>query len=306
MSLTRTRLITTAALATVLIAGCGGFEPTLSAQQILTRTKAAAKADVSMRARGGYTADDGTAIKLDVSLARTASAGTVSYNGAGVKFLVIGRTAYLQFSDAFWRQHATPKTYADQLMQLTRGKWIKFAVTDKSFSNMAFLASKPAFVSAMLDSSDWGRKIGTRTIGGIACIGLAGHDHRTLWVDATSARPIRLDTPGRSGTESLTFSEYNQIKQPTAPPAAQVVDGRAFGLTGGRQAAGVQGRWPRRRVACEAQQRGRGSAVADGAPARAPGDLRGEHRGQQRPLHGQRGTADYCAPSTDVRHASVN
>ena len=180
------------------------------------------------------TADDGTAIKLDVSLARTASAGTVSYNGAGVKFLVIGRTAYLQFSDAFWRQHATPKTYADQLMQLTRGKWLKVAVTDKIFSDMgmAFLASKPAFVSAMLDNSDAGRKIavrkiGTTTIGGIACIGLAGHDHRTLWVDATNARPIRLDTPGPSGTASLTFSEYNQIKEPTAPPAAQVVDAKA-------------------------------------------------------------------------------
>jgi len=178
------------------------------------------------------TADDGTPIKLDVRLARAASAGTAIGNGAGVKFLVIGRTAYLQFSDAFWRQHATPKTYADQLMQLTRGKWIKFAVTDKSFSNMAFLASKPAFVSAMLDNSDAGRKIavrkiGTTTIGGIACIGLAGHDHRTLWVDATNARPIRLDTPGPSGTASLTFSEYNQIKEPTAPPAAQVVDAKA-------------------------------------------------------------------------------
>jgi hypothetical protein len=265
MSLTRTRLITATALATVLIAGCGGSEPTaappaappaaarptapssapssvtpskpaesiagLSAQQIIKRTKAAAKAAVSVRARGGITADDGTPIKLDVSLARTASAGTASANGAGVKFLVIGRTTYLQFSDAFWRQNAKPKTYADLLMQLTRGKWIKVAVTDKSFSGMAYLASKPAFVSGMVDHFGWGRKIGTRTIGGIACIGLAGHDHRgTLWVDATNARPIRLDTPGPSGTESLTFSEYNQIKEPKAPPTAQVVDGKTLGL----------------------------------------------------------------------------
>jgi hypothetical protein len=178
------------------------------------------------------TADDGTPIKLDVRLARAASAGTAIGNGAGVKFLVIGRTAYLQFSDAFWRQNIEPRKEADELMQLTRGKWIKGAVTDNGFSDMgmAFLASKPAFVSAMLDSSDWGRKIGTRTIGGIACIGLAGDDHRTLWVDATSARLIRWDMPGPSGTEGLTFSEYNQIKEPKAPPAAQVVDGKALGL----------------------------------------------------------------------------
>jgi hypothetical protein len=239
MSHTRTRLITTAALATVLIAGCGGSEPAasladLSAQQIITRTKAAAKAAVSVRIRGAMTGDAGTPIKLDVSLAGTGSAGTIHpANGAGVKFLVIGRTAYLQFSDAFWRQSVKPKKLADQFIQHTRGKWIKFAVTDNGFADMgtAFLASKPAFVSAMLDNSgDRGRKIGTRTIGGIACIGLASHIHRTLWVDATNARPIRLDMPGPSGTESLTFSEYNQIKEPTAPPAAQVVDGKALGI----------------------------------------------------------------------------
>ena len=175
MSLTRTRLITTTALATVLIAGCGGSEPTaappaappaaarptapssatpskpaesiagLSAQQIIKRTKAAAKAAVSVRARGGYTADDGTTYKLDVSLTRTASAGTVTVtaNGVGVKFLVIGRTAYLQFSDAFLRRYVKPKTDADLLMQLTRGKWIKVAVTDKSFSVWPSLPASP-------------------------------------------------------------------------------------------------------------------------------------------------------------------
>ena len=255
MSLTRTRLITTTALATVLIAGCGGSEPTdappaaarpttpssatpskpaesiagLSAQQIIKRTKAAAKAAVSVRARGGYTADDGTTYKLDVSLTRTASAGTVTVtaNGVGVKFLVIGRTAYLQFSDAFWRRSVKPKKLADLLIQLTRDKWIKVAVTNKNI-DLAGLASKPAFLSKLGNSGGL-RKIGTRTIGGIACIGLA-RDHRTLWVDATNARPIRLDMPGPSGTESLTFSEYNQIKEPKAPPAAQVVDGKALGL----------------------------------------------------------------------------
>jgi hypothetical protein len=201
----------------------------LSAQQIVRRTRAAAKAAVSVRARGGYTADDGTPIKLDVSLARTASAGTVSADGVSVKFLVIGKTAYLQFNDAFWRQYVKPKKQADLLIQLTRGKWIKVAVTSKRFSILVSLASKPAFLDAMFDNSDRGRKSGTRIIGGIACIGLA-RDHGTLWVDATSARPIRLDTPGPSGTERLTFSKYNQIKEPTAPPAAQVVDGKALGI----------------------------------------------------------------------------
>ena len=33
--------------------------------------------------------------------------------------------------------------------------------------------------------------------------------------------------PARS---SMSFSEYNQIKEPKAPPAAQVVDGKTLGL----------------------------------------------------------------------------
>jgi len=28
----------------------------------------------------------------------------------------------------------------------------------------------------------------------------------------------------------MSFSEYNQIKEPKAPPAAQVVDGKTLGL----------------------------------------------------------------------------
>jgi hypothetical protein len=73
---------------------------------------------------------------------------------------------------------------------------------------------------------------GLSPIGAAAILAETGAPTRftTAWVDATNARPIRLDTPGPSGTESLTFSEYNQIKEPKAPPAAQEVDGKTLGL----------------------------------------------------------------------------
>jgi hypothetical protein len=33
-----------------------------------------------------------------------------------------------------------------------------------------------------------------------------------------------------SGSDKLSFSEYNQVTTPKAPPASQVVDGKALGM----------------------------------------------------------------------------
>jgi hypothetical protein len=269
MSLTRTRLITAAALMAVLVAGCGSeqivarraarpaaqptaAQPTtarpagpasaatpskpaaniagLSAQQIGKRTAAAAKAAVSVRIRGTLSLDDGRPMTLDASLTRTAGSATITIDGAGLKFVVIGRTVYVQVSDAFWRQYYKPRKEADVLIQLTRGKWLKVARTNQSFGQLATLASKTAFFDAAFGQGSLGRKAGTRTIGGIVCVGLGDPGDDIVWVDATNARPIRGDQRGRGRSGSMTFSEYNQVEAPKAPPKSQVIDGKILGL----------------------------------------------------------------------------
>jgi hypothetical protein len=200
----------------------------LPAEQIVKRAQAAAKAAASVRVRGAMTMEDGKPIKLDVSLVRTAGSGTITIDGAAIKVLVVGKAAYLQLSDAAWRQQAKSKQEANLLIQVMRGKWLKIALTNKDLGDLAAFASKPAFFDGLFDPVSQVRKTGTKTIQGIPCVGL-GDGGGTLWVDATNARPIRLDIPGRSGTESLTFSEYNQIRQPTAPPAAQVIEDETLG-----------------------------------------------------------------------------
>ncbi len=265
MSHTRTRSISTAALMTVLIAGCGGSEPTagpgptvappitarpatpsssatvskpaasiagLPAQQIVKKARAAAKAAVSVRVRGAITMDDGKRLKLDVRVARNAGSGTISFDGTEMKVIVVGRTAYVQGGDAFWRQQSKAKD-AELLVQLLRGKWVKVPLNTKAFGETAGFASKAVFFDAMVDTVvvDPGRvgKTAVETIDGIPCVGLRGTDG-TFWVNAGNARPVRLELTGSRGTGSISFSEYNQIKEPTAPPAAQVVDGKALGL----------------------------------------------------------------------------
>ncbi|NIK58657.1 hypothetical protein [Kribbella shirazensis] len=68
------------------------------------------------------------------------------------------------------------------------------------------------------------------TVDGVPCVGLEGSDG-TLWVDAATARPVRLEIPDKSSPkDALTFTEYGEIAAPKAPPAAQVIDGKALGM----------------------------------------------------------------------------
>ncbi|NIK58659.1 hypothetical protein [Kribbella shirazensis] len=248
MLLTRRRLIITAALATVLVAGCGGSGPPtvarstvhsssapaskpaagiaqLSAQQILKKARAEAKAAVGVRIRGDVTLDDGKRTTFDVSAGRSAGSGTITIDGDRLRFLMFGRTAYLQFSDAYWRQQRKSNKDADRLIQHMRGKWLKVVFTSKEFAEMPTFASLLATLDRMLDVGGGVRKIGARTIGGIPCIGVGDGDQLTLWVDAANARPIRVDMPAKS---SMTFSGYNQIKEPKVPPATHVVDSKSL------------------------------------------------------------------------------
>jgi hypothetical protein len=254
----RTRLIATAALGTVLVAGCSSSEPTagpgpatvvppstapsststptpkptpniagLSARQILKKAEAAAKAATGVRVRGTMT-DGGKPMKVDVRLAKAGGSGTLLLDGDGLSVIVIGRIAYLKFDEAFWRQEAKKKD-AEQFVKLLRGKWLKVAMDNKDFGEMAAFASKAGFFDGMFTASGSLRKTAAKTVDGVRCIGL-GDAEGTLWVDATNARPIRVDLKGSEGTGGFSFSEYNQVKTPKAPPPAQVVDGKALGL----------------------------------------------------------------------------
>jgi hypothetical protein len=99
----------------------------------------------------------------------------------------------------------------------------------KGFGVLPRFASKADFFDAIGGDPSRVEKIAVETIDGIPCVGLRATDG-TFWVNAANARPVRLELTGSQGTGSLSFSEYNQIKEPTAPPAAQVVDGKALGL----------------------------------------------------------------------------
>ena len=258
MSLTRTGSIATAVLMTVVIAGCGSEEPTaapggsgttptaapttptpkpslpaaegltaLSAQQLAKKTQIAAKAAASVRVRGTFV-DEGGPMKVDLSLAKKGGSGTITLEGANIKVIVVGKTAYLQISDAYWRKQTESKQTADLIIGVVRGRWIKVSLTSKDFAELIAFTSKAGFFEGMFEEPGTVRKTGTKTIDGVRCIGLFDGEG-TVWADAATARPIRLEIPGKNA-ENLTFSQYNQIMEPKAPPSSKVIDGKDIGM----------------------------------------------------------------------------
>lgn len=259
MPTTRTATGAVAVLIAVLATGCGGSDPATSgpaavttstptptptqvstptpsstpapvsiaglpAAQIIAKTQAAAKAAKSVRVKGAMT-DGGEKMAMDVRLTAAGGSGSITTGGDRVSIIVVGKTAYLRMTDAFWRKQAKSKAEGNAIVTLVGGRWIKTALTSKDLGEMAAFASKAGFFDGLFAEAGTLRKTAPKKIGSVACIGLRSSDG-TLWVDALTARPIRLEI----GRDALDFTEYNRIAAPTAPPAAQVIDGKTLGM----------------------------------------------------------------------------
>jgi hypothetical protein len=196
----------------------------LSAAQILTKTQAAAKAATSVRMKGAVS-DGADRMVLDVRVTKNGGQGSITTKDGGMSVIVIGRTAYLKMSDKFWRSQSKSKAEADAIVGLIAGRWIRTSMSDKDLGNFALFASKAEFFDTLFEPTGTVKKTAPKSVDGVAAIGLRDGDG-TLWVDTATARPVRLE----SGGDALSFSEYNQVTTPKAPPVGRVIDGKALGM----------------------------------------------------------------------------
>jgi hypothetical protein len=196
----------------------------LSAAKILTKTQAAAKAATSVRMKGAVS-DGKDKMVLDVRITKNAGQGSITTSEGGMSVMVIGKTAYLKMSNKFWQSQTKSKTEADAIVAMIAGRWIRTTLSDKDLGSFALFASKAEFFDTLFEPSGSLKKTAPKTVDGIPAIGLGDSDG-TLWVDAATARPVRLE----AGADALSFSEYNKVTTPKAPPANQVIDGKALGM----------------------------------------------------------------------------
>jgi hypothetical protein len=194
----------------------------LSATELSKRSRAALDAARTFHVSLSL-AQKGESFALDVSYGTTGSRGTMTVNDDKVEILSIDKAFYMRAPDKFWRKQFGAK--ADQALAILSGKWLKLTTTDKEFAEYSEFGTRDGFVRSML--GDWvtnPRKAGQKTISGVQCIGLAGSDG-TLWINKVDARPVQLESRKTASIRGrMTFSDYNTVTEPKAPPNSTTID----------------------------------------------------------------------------------
>jgi hypothetical protein len=233
---TRPRMTMAAvAIATAALAACGGSAapsqsapsaagstPSVvprSAAAAVAQMKTAMRAATSVHLTGSLSGTGGKTIGLNVGLVRSGGfAGTVTEGGATLGIVNAGGKVYIKATRAFLAALNVPAAVCSVMC----GKYVAMSSAqggalagelDMPQLLRSITAKLPAFTSA-----------GTQTINGQLAQVLHGADGSTLAVAATGTPyPVEAISPhDRHG--SISFSEWNSVPSPVAPPASQVID----------------------------------------------------------------------------------
>ncbi len=219
----RSRLILTAVVLLILVvlAGCGKSSSSnsitsKSAEQIVSESKAVADAASAVHVSGSLKSG-GTPLTLDLNLvAGEGAQGEISQNGASFKLILVGNTAYISGSPAFYRSLG-----GSAAAQLFNGKWLKASAASGEFASFKQLADMRQLIDTTLASHGTLVKGATTTVNGQQVIAITDTvKDGTLYV-ATTGKPYPLQI-AKGGSESgkITFDNWNRPVTITAPANA--------------------------------------------------------------------------------------
>jgi hypothetical protein len=201
--------------------GCGSSSSgnsiaSKSAEQIVSESKATADAATAVHVSGSLKSG-GTPVTLDLSLvAGKGAAGEISQNGASFKLTLLGNTAYISGSPAFYRSLG-----GSAAAQLFKGKWLKASATSGEFASFKQLGDMRQLIDSTLTSHGALVKGATTTVGGQQAIAIADSTKDgTLYV-ATTGKPYPLQiVKGGSESGKIAFSGWNRPVTIAAPANA--------------------------------------------------------------------------------------
>jgi hypothetical protein len=213
--------------------GGGGGAPagngveSLSADEILTRAKAALGQAPSVHVHGGGKSG-GAEISLDLKIKGTSGGtGRMSLDGAKFEITRLDKTVYLRADEKFYTSRGIPAAQAKTLST----KWIKGTTADKNLAEVGQFTDIKQLTEALLTPDSKISKGGRRDIHGTHAIGLKDDSGSTMWI-SLAGDPVPLElTPGTDGSDSGTieFDGYGDGVTLTAPPADQVIDASQAG-----------------------------------------------------------------------------
>jgi hypothetical protein len=224
------------------VAACGGGAPAASASASvnpdplasLSASVIAAKAIVNLKAASSLTMDgslldSGQPITVSLGIKPgEGCAGSIDMDTKGsFKFILIGKTVYLNPDDNYWEANAGSN--ADAIIKLVDGRYIK-STTSGATGGATLGVIKLCDLSQVAGSIKVNGTITKgklTTLGGVKVLPLIQGTDGTLWVTDT-AKPelIKVESTYASGDSTVgvvTFSPGAPVTL-TAPPADQVID----------------------------------------------------------------------------------
>jgi hypothetical protein len=204
-----------------VLAGCGGSSSgnniaSKSATEILSESKAVADSASSVHVSGSI--KSGAApVTIDLNLvAGKGARGEISENGASFKLILVGGTAYISGSPAFYRSLGGVAA-----AQLLDGKWLKASATSGEFASFNSLANMTQLINTTLAAHGALKKGATSTVNGQQAIAITDTNKTgTLYV-ATTGKPYPVAiTKGGSENGKIVFDDWNQPVTITAPTNA--------------------------------------------------------------------------------------
>ncbi|HEY5194481.1 MAG TPA: hypothetical protein VIJ39_11510 [Solirubrobacteraceae bacterium] len=207
------------AIAVVAFAGCGSSSSSSNniaskgAEQILSESKLAADNATSVHVSGSLNSG-GAPVTLDLNLVSGVGArGELSENGASFKLILLGSTAYISGSPAFYRSLG-----GSAAAQLLDGKWLKASASSGEFASFGSLANMRQLLDTTLASHGVLAKGATTVVNGQQAIALTGTSKSSTLYVATTGKPYPLQiTKGGSESGKIDFDNWNKPVTITAP-----------------------------------------------------------------------------------------
>jgi hypothetical protein len=224
MKLLRSAAAASALAGCLLVAGCGssnsgsnsGSKP---ASDVLPAMQSAVKAATSVHMAGSVTSG-GEKININLSFARANDlAGTFGVNGASFYVLTLSGKTYIKLDQSFLKYAKVPVSACS----LICGKYVELPPSSASqitgSLSMSGIANQMfgKIPSSVTNSS---AKFVPATFNGQQVLRFHG-DGYSLDV-AKSGTPYPVDISGPGG-ETITFTNWNSVTMPSAPPASLVI-----------------------------------------------------------------------------------
>jgi len=204
----------------VVLAGCGDPPPGAaprSPSQTVARMQKAVQAATSVHL-SGVLRNGGKPIGLNLGLVRSGDfAGTITQNGVPLMLIDAGGKAYVEATAAYLKELGVSPSVCSVMC----GKYVRLSSAEAG--SLAGNLSMSALLSSFTGRAPRFTSAGTTTVAGREGQVLRGPDGSRLVVAATGT-PYPLQAVGRQGSGSLTFTQWDAVPRPAAPPAGQVIN----------------------------------------------------------------------------------